>query len=345
MPVDPSTLLLLFFFLQLSLPSPFLSFKIHFFLSHLSLPLNSLSLQPFFFCLTSFPPFFSRLFFCSPLPRSGPSGNQRTWITFIPPWEQRNSHGRHGNTAILAPQELFHWEGSGTVLCFWTLSLARQKEKNTPIKYRCELKQNLLWRVRLLRGKDWGYSEAKRRHSHTNPTDLWIHGLIETSLRYSAFCLGLITSSLQHSYEFCFFFFLNLSPNKAVYWRTKKISVSFLNVRICRLSLSPMTVKEESPGFGLLDGQKKHQDVMLAVKTVMQTTDTHELCICTRRGHITVTLHGYTQSFASESGWGRKEVALLQPTELQNGEIAGWESVGTFQTISRLFPRHFKSKP
>ena len=84
-----------------------------------------------------------------------------------------------------------------------------------------------------------------------------------------------------------------------------------------------MTVKEESPGFGLLDGQKKHQDVMLAVKTVMQTTDTHELCICTRRGHITVTLHGYTRSFASESGWGRKEVALLQPTELQNGEIAG----------------------
>lgn len=62
------------------------------------------------------------------------------------------------------------------------------------------------------------------------------------------------------------FSFLNCSPNNAVYWRTKKISVSFLNVRICHLSLSPMTVKEESPGFGLLVGQKKHQDVMSAVK-------------------------------------------------------------------------------
>ena len=90
MQVDPSTFLLFFFFFfffftRLSLPSPFLSLKIHFFLSHLALPLNSLTLRPFFLCLTSFPPSFPGsffFFFLFPSPSFWPVGKSKNLNNF-----------------------------------------------------------------------------------------------------------------------------------------------------------------------------------------------------------------------------------------------------------------------
>ncbi len=92
------------------------------------------------------PPYVSPLFFCSPLPRSrsGPLGKQITWITFITPREQKPpwSSWVHTHPHRNHHRSRFIHGGGGAISCSWSLWLACWEE--TPIKYCCELRANLM---------------------------------------------------------------------------------------------------------------------------------------------------------------------------------------------------------
>lgn len=126
-----STCVFFQFFSPLPFP-PFLSESIFLDPSVFTTPLSH-SIVLFFYVSSSF----SLPFFCSPLhlSRSGPLGNQRTWITSISPREQKLIWSSWEHTPPDTIGTVW-FRGNRTISCSWFLWLACQEEM--PIKYCCE---------------------------------------------------------------------------------------------------------------------------------------------------------------------------------------------------------------